>query len=167
MYPTNLHFFVDVYLIYMGLILLSFILGLALVGLVVFFVLEGQPAVPVLAGQRWRVKGLGTVTIIQVLGPGKNFERYGKGINVAYRTRNEEVGYCSKFDIMRVGNLIEKMDTSKPEIIDPKNSQKSFEPLIYDRNGTVTYIDTKWWAAEEPGEMIATADRLPSNRDGC
>ena len=149
----------------MGLVLLSFILGLTLVGLVVFFALEGRPAVPVLAGQRWKVKGLGTVTIIQVLGPGKNFGKYGKGINVAYRTRNEEVGYCSKFDIMGAGKLVEKVDTGDPEIIDPKNSQQSFEPLIYDRNGTVTYIDTKWWSAEESGELITTTDRPPSNRD--
>jgi len=146
-------------------VLFSFILGFAVLGLLYLFVMEGRPAVPVLAGQRWRVKGLGIVTIIQVLGPGKNFGRYGKGINVAYRTRNEEVGYCSKFDIMRAGKLIEKVDTSDPEIINPTNSQKSFEPLIYDRNGTVTYIDTKWWASEEPGEMITTTDQPPNNRD--
>jgi hypothetical protein len=149
----------------MGLVLLSFILGLILVGLVAFFTLESKPAVPVLAGQRWRVKGLGTITIIQVLGPGKNFGRYGKGINVAYRTRNEEVGYCSKFDIKGAGKLIEKVEAGEPEIIDPKNSQRSFEPLIYDRNGTVTYIDTKWWATEEPGELITAANCPPKSGD--
>lgn len=147
-------------------VLFSLILGVTVLGLLYIFVMDGQPAMPVLAGQRWKVKGLGIVTIIQVLGPGKNFGKYGKGINVAYRTRNEEVGYCSKFDIMRIGKLIEKVDSSDPEVIDPTNSQRSFEPLVYDRNGTVTYVDTQWWSAEEPSKLITTTDPPPNNRNG-
>jgi len=83
---------------------------LILVGTVVFVFLGAlalTDLTPIIAGQRWHLKGVGPVTIIKVLGNGASFEKpLVKGMNVQYRTVALRNGYCTKSDIRTSGTLL-------------------------------------------------------------
>lgn len=62
---------------------------------------------PIIAGQRWYLKGVGPVTIIKVLGYGAEFDKpASKGMNVQYRTVALRNGYCTRGDIRSSGTLL-------------------------------------------------------------
>ena len=63
----------------------------------------------VLPGQRWKIKGLGIITIKETLTGGKYYPQYGSGTNVAYITEQGRVGHCSRYAITHHGTLVKKM----------------------------------------------------------
>ncbi len=63
----------------------------------------------VLPGQRWKIKGLGIITIKETLTGGKYYAQYGSGTNVAYITESGRVGHCSRYAITRQGTLVKHM----------------------------------------------------------
>jgi len=82
---------------------------LILIGTVVFAflgILAFSDLTPIIAGQRWYLKGVGPVTIIEVLGSGAEFDKPAKGMNVHYRTVALRNGYCTKGDIRTSGTLL-------------------------------------------------------------
>ena len=70
---------------------------------------ENNYSASVLPGQRWKIKGLGIVTIKEVLSGGKYYQKYGSGTNVAYITEHGRLGHCSKYAITRTGVLVKQM----------------------------------------------------------
>jgi hypothetical protein len=66
-------------------------------------------AAAVLPGQRWKVKGLGVITIKETLSGGKYYTQYGNGTNVAYITERGRAGHCSRHAITKHGTLVRQM----------------------------------------------------------
>ena len=70
---------------------------------------ENNYSASVLPGQRWKVKGLGIITIKETLSGGKFYPKYGNGTNVAYITERGRLGHCSKYAITSNGILVKQM----------------------------------------------------------
>ena len=72
-----------------------------------FFAIMQPRQLPVLSGQRWVMPGLGTILIVETLGPGASFgNEHGKYINVRYRMPDGTCGFCTKNEIRSSGRLV-------------------------------------------------------------
>jgi hypothetical protein len=87
-----------------------FVLAFAILCILSFWfmvVLMESGAPPILAGQRWKIPGLGVVTIMKALSASEKFpEGAGKGSNVVYCLDTGLVGYCLKPEIYQKGILL-------------------------------------------------------------
>ncbi len=93
---------------------------------------------PVLPGQRWKIKGLGVVIIKEVLNGGKYYPQYGGGTNTCYITETGRVGYCSKYTISRYGTLIKNLGNVAFVADDfPEGTTSSNDHKIYNRFGKI------------------------------
>jgi hypothetical protein len=86
---------------------------------------------PVIAGQRWYLKGVGPATIIKVLGYGAEFDQpAGKGLNVQYRTAHDRIGYCTKGDIRSTGTLLPYDKVQAQRDMEKPNNRPDVEELL-------------------------------------
>ena len=85
-----------------------------------FFAVMHPRATPVLSGQRWIMPGLGSILIVETLGPGASFgSGQGKYINVRYRMLDGTCGFCTKNEIRSSGRLVPyTQKTPKDEYIE-------------------------------------------------
>ncbi len=87
--------------------LLGFLVLIGVLAFAFLSILAFADLTPIIAGQRWYLKGVGPVTIIEVLGAGAEFDKVvAKGMNVHYRTVALRNGYCTKGDIRTSGTLL-------------------------------------------------------------
>ena len=87
-------------------VLLGFMLGLSVAVLGLWAIVQSNETPSIMTGQTWELEGIGNVLILRVLGYGKSFPGYGDGMNVKYSVSSNEVGYCNKWDIRRMGTLL-------------------------------------------------------------
>ena len=87
-------------------VLTGFIIGLCFALSVAWIVAESNDVQSIMGGQRWNLKGIGEVVIVEVLGIGKSFGGVGSNVNVKYRTTSGTMGYCNKWDIRKMGVLL-------------------------------------------------------------
>ena len=85
-----------------------------------FFAVMQPRRLPVLSGQRWVMPGLGSILIVETLGPGASFGiEQGKYINVRYRMLDGTCGFCTKNEIRSSGKLVPyTQKTTREEYID-------------------------------------------------
>lgn len=132
--------------------------------LFVLVTFSGLP--PILAGQRWKVPGIGTVTILKSLSSSEKITSGpGKGSNVVYRTENGLVGYCLKPDIYSKGVLLP---------YDPYATLEAFEAFenigekndLYDYAEPLILSEPKKKTSYEPGIKVTIegySDRVKNN----
>ena len=78
----------------------------AAIAICVFAIMQPRQT-PVLPGQRWVMPGLGSILIVETLGPGASFgSKQGKSINVRYRTADGTCGFCTKGEVISSGRLV-------------------------------------------------------------
>jgi len=107
--------------------ILIVILGILFFVVASFFFLD---ATPVLAGQRWYLKGIGPIVISKVLGYGAEFDGIGKGLNVQYRTAHDSFGYCTKGDIRNTGTLLPYDKVHAEQVTQDLSKQLEIEKLL-------------------------------------
>ena len=115
------------------------------------FALVQPRQMPVLPGQRWVMPGLGSILIVETLGPGASFgSSQGRSINVRYRTVDGTCGFCSKGDIVTAGKLVPYgHQMTKQEYIEKildaaknkKESEASWEPYKPPRGWAKKYSE--------------------------
>ena len=111
--------------------------GIAATCLAYLWVTTGHNyAASVLPGQRWKVKGLGIVTIKETLSGGKYYKKYGSGTNVAYITAAGKIGHCSKYAITQNGTLVKRM-ANVSFVSDEWGDSEAKEVQTYDRRGRI------------------------------
>ena len=122
---------------------------------------ENDYAASVLPGQRWKVKGLGIITIKETLTGGKYYHQYGAGTNVSYITQNGRVGHCPKHAITKHGTLIKKM-ANVTFVADEEMPSKDVL-RTYNRRGRVVNdgvsIDAEFCDADTPSNVYHLARR--------
>lgn len=89
----------------------------------------------VLPGQRWKVKGLGIITIKETLSGGKYYHQYGSGTNVTYITERGRVGHCSRHAITRHGQLVKQM--ANVAFVSDDTAVGDSELRTYNRHGRI------------------------------
>ena len=98
-------------------------------------------AASVLPGQRWKVKGLGIITIKETLSGGKYYQKYGNGTNVSYITERGKLGHCSRHAITRHGTLVKQM--INVAFVNDDIAEDDSELRTYDRKGRIVTKKTR------------------------
>jgi len=74
---------------------------------IIAFIIANPRSVPVLAGQRWLMPGLGNILVAKTIGSDASFgKNVGRHANVKYQLENGEYGYCTKSEIRATGQLL-------------------------------------------------------------
>jgi len=82
---------------------------------IIAFMVINFKSTPILIGQRWRMPGVGIVSIVRVLGHGAKFdENVGADINVMFRLLHGQYGFCRKSEIQASGQLLPFTAASSP-----------------------------------------------------
>jgi len=122
-------------------ILFSILFGIAATCLALLWVAsENNYSAAVLPGQRWKVQGLGIVTIKEVLSGGAYYQKYGNGTNVSYITEHGKLGHCPKIAITRNGILVRQM-TNVAFVSDDKLDDDTLR--IYNKHGRIVTNENK------------------------
>lgn len=112
------------------MISIAIMIASAAVAICVFAIMQPRRP-PVLSGQRWVMPGLGSILVVETLGPGASFgTAQGKYINVRYRTSDGTCGYCTKDEIRGSGRLVRYNQKSARDkyiesILDAARNKKS------------------------------------------
>lgn len=96
----------------------------------------------VLPGQRWKVKGLGVITIKETLSGGKYYPQYGSGTNVTYVTERGRPGHCSRHAITKHGTLVRQM-ANVVFVNDDIEIGPEEELRTYNRHGRINTYETQ------------------------
>tara|TARA_E500000331_G_scaffold357562_1_gene419737 strand:+ start:1851 stop:2321 length:471 start_codon:yes stop_codon:yes gene_type:complete len=108
---------------------------------ILWFSAESTYSAAVLPGQRWKVKGLGIITIKETLTGGKYYPRYGNGTNVAYITEHGKLGHCSRHAITSHGVLVKQM--ANVAFVSSNYDTGDSKPKTYNRYGRIVSNDNK------------------------
>ena len=124
-------------------IIAGILLGVAGTGIAMLWrASENDYCSSVFPGQRWKVKGIGIITVKETLSGGKYYHKFGAGTNVAYITESGHIGHCAKHAITKHGTLIRKM--SDITFINDEIKQAGKDGLItYDRRGRIVGTSAK------------------------
>lgn len=102
---------------------------------ILWFSSENNYSSSVLPGQRWKVKGLGIITIKETLTGGKYYPKYGSGTNVAYITEHGKLGHCPRFAITQHGVLVKQM--ANVAFVSSNYDTDDSELKTYNRHGKI------------------------------
>lgn len=129
-------------------ILLGVVFSFFMLFLLISFAPNTSPPDNIITGQKWFIKGVGTVEITKVLYSG-HFEDYGKGANIQYLMSNGKPGCCSSKSLLKNGRIINKkqIETKEPAILKPEkvlhpNVSKNY--YVYNSRGESRIITTRF-----------------------